>query len=194
MQTPLRLSEFVATLALAQDNAFGQPLESQLRSCVLAVWLSEAAGVGPTVRDAAYWVALLRYVGCTGHAHEVATVFGDEIAIELQRADAPQVLINLTNLGWFGDTTAIPQHVLASRMRALETGRPMLRATNSGGTAAIGPDGRVIDQLPPYERASLGARVQGMQGLTPYARWLDWPFLGLCAGGLGFLVWRAYRR
>ncbi len=120
--------------------------------------------------------------------------FGDEIAIELQRADAPQVLINLTNLGWFGDTTAIPQHVLASRMRALETGRPMLRATNSGGTAAIGPDGRVIDQLPPYERASLGARVQGMQGLTPYARWLDWPFLGLCAGGLGFLVWRAYRR
>ena len=48
---------------------------------MLAVWLSEAAGVGPTVRDAAYWVALLRYVGCTGHAHEVATVFGDEIAI-----------------------------------------------------------------------------------------------------------------
>jgi HD-GYP domain-containing protein (c-di-GMP phosphodiesterase class II) len=78
---PLRLAEFVATLALAQDNAFGQPLESQLRSCLLASWICEEAGFEREVRATAYWVALLRYVGCTGHAHEVATVFGDEIAI-----------------------------------------------------------------------------------------------------------------
>jgi HD-GYP domain-containing protein (c-di-GMP phosphodiesterase class II)/DNA-binding CsgD family transcriptional regulator len=78
---PLRLSEFVATLALAQDNAFGQPLESQLRSCLLASWLCEAAGFAPAIGETAYWVALLRYLGCTGHAHEVATVFGDEIPI-----------------------------------------------------------------------------------------------------------------
>ncbi len=81
---PLRLGEFVATLALAQDNAFGQPLESQLRSCLLASWMCEAAGYPTEVREAAYWVALLRYIGCTGHAHEVATVFGDEIAIRAQ--------------------------------------------------------------------------------------------------------------
>ena len=81
---PLRLSEFVATLALAQDNAFGQPLESQLRSCLLATWMCETAGFEEQVRETAYWVALLRYVGCTGHAHEVATVFGDEIAIRAQ--------------------------------------------------------------------------------------------------------------
>jgi HD-GYP domain-containing protein (c-di-GMP phosphodiesterase class II) len=81
---PLRLAEFVATLALAQDNAFGQPLESQLRSCLLATWICEAAGFEKEVRDTVYWVALLRYVGCTGHAHEVATVFGDEIAIRAQ--------------------------------------------------------------------------------------------------------------
>jgi HD-GYP domain-containing protein (c-di-GMP phosphodiesterase class II)/DNA-binding CsgD family transcriptional regulator len=84
LSLPLRLSEFVATLALAQDNAFGQPLESQLRSCLLATWICEAAGVEKDVRETAYWVALLRYVGCTGHAHEVATVFGDEIAIRAQ--------------------------------------------------------------------------------------------------------------
>ena len=82
--SPLRLGEFVATLALAQDNAFGQPLESQLRSCLLSMWLCEAAGFDKGVRDTAYWVALLRYIGCTGHAHEVATVFGDEIAIRAQ--------------------------------------------------------------------------------------------------------------
>lgn len=74
----------VATLALAQDNAFGQPLESQLRSCLLGVWLCEEAGYGQALRDTVYWVALLRYLGCTGHAHEVATVFGDEIAIRAQ--------------------------------------------------------------------------------------------------------------
>ena len=84
LDTPLRLAEFVATLALAQDNAFGQPLESQLRSCLLASWMCEAADSTETCRDTAYWVALLRYVGCTGHAHEVATLFGDEIAIRAQ--------------------------------------------------------------------------------------------------------------
>jgi HD-GYP domain-containing protein (c-di-GMP phosphodiesterase class II) len=81
---PVRLGEFIATLALAQDNAFGQPLESQLRSCLLGTWICEAAGFDQQVRDAVYWVAMLRYVGCTGHAHEVATVFGDEIAIRAQ--------------------------------------------------------------------------------------------------------------
>jgi HD-GYP domain-containing protein (c-di-GMP phosphodiesterase class II)/DNA-binding CsgD family transcriptional regulator len=74
----------VATLALAQDNAFGQPLESQLRSCLLATWICDAAGFDRSVRDTVYWVALLRYIGCTGHAHEVATLFGDEIAIRAQ--------------------------------------------------------------------------------------------------------------
>ena len=97
METPLRLSEFVATLALAQDNAFGQPLESQLRSCLLATWMCESAGFEQQVRDTAYWVSLLRYIGCTGHAHEVATLFGDEIAIRAQTlvhdaANPPEVI------------------------------------------------------------------------------------------------------
>jgi hypothetical protein len=81
LDSPLRLGELVATLALAQDNAFGQPLESQLRSCLLATWICEAAGFEDEVRHDANWVAMLRYVGCTGHAHEVAMVFGDDIAI-----------------------------------------------------------------------------------------------------------------
>ncbi len=81
MHTALRLGELVATLALAQDNAFGQPLESQLRSCLLATWICEKARFPRKVRETAYWAALLRYVGCTGHAHEVAALFGDEIAI-----------------------------------------------------------------------------------------------------------------
>src|SRR4051812_43208962 len=81
---PLRLGELVATLALAQDNAFGQPLESQLRSCLLASWMCEAAGFDDDLRETVYWVSLLRFIGCTGHAHEVATLFGDEIAVRAQ--------------------------------------------------------------------------------------------------------------
>jgi HD-GYP domain-containing protein (c-di-GMP phosphodiesterase class II) len=81
---PLRLGELIASLALAQDNAFGQPLESQLRSCLLASWMCDAAGLDDDVRATVYWVALLRFVGCTGHAHEVSTLFGDEIAIRGQ--------------------------------------------------------------------------------------------------------------
>ena len=81
---PLRLGEFVATFALAQDNAFGQPLESQLRSCLLASAICDEAGFDAQLSETVYWVALLRYIGCTGHAHEVATLFGDEIAIRAQ--------------------------------------------------------------------------------------------------------------
>jgi hypothetical protein len=55
-----------------------------MRSCLLATWICDAAGLDKPTRDTIYWVALLRYVGCTGHAHEVATVFGDEIAIRAQ--------------------------------------------------------------------------------------------------------------
>jgi HD-GYP domain-containing protein (c-di-GMP phosphodiesterase class II) len=81
MTEPLRLGELVATLALAQDNAFGQPLESQFRSCILASWLARAASLDAQLHEVVYWVALLRYVGCTGHAHEVSALFGDEIAL-----------------------------------------------------------------------------------------------------------------
>src|SRR4051812_5697594 len=59
LDRPLRLGELVATLALAQDNAFGQPLESQLRSCLLATWICDAAGFDEEERETAYWVALL---------------------------------------------------------------------------------------------------------------------------------------
>ena len=84
MEPPLRLAEIVATLALAQDNAFGQPLESQLRSCLLASWMCDEAGFERDLNETVYWVALLRYIGCTGHAHEVATLLGDEIAMRAQ--------------------------------------------------------------------------------------------------------------
>ena len=73
------MGKLVAVLALGQDNSFGQPLETQLRATLLAVWLAEAAGLPSQVRNTAYWTAQLRYLGCTAHAHEVAVLFGDDI-------------------------------------------------------------------------------------------------------------------
>ena len=94
---------------------------------------------------------------------------------------APTAFVNLSNIGWFGDTIAVRQHLHISRMRALEFQRPMLRATNTGATAVIDHEGRVIAQLPPFTRGVLDARVQGRDGLTPYAWWGArlglWPYL-----------------
>jgi HD-GYP domain-containing protein (c-di-GMP phosphodiesterase class II) len=75
----LSIGELIAVLTLGQDNSFGQPLESQMRSTLLAIWLAESAGLGADIQDTAYWCAQLRYLGCTAHAHEVSAMFGDDI-------------------------------------------------------------------------------------------------------------------
>ncbi len=95
-------------------------------------------------------------------------LFGEEI---IRALPAATLLINLSNTAWFGDSLAQPQHLQISRLRALETGRMMLRATNTGITAAIAPDGRVLARLPPFTTGALRVEAQGFAGLTPYARW-----------------------
>ena len=80
------------------------------------------------------------------------------------------ILANLTNLGWFGNSHALPQHLQIARMRALETARPIIRATNTGTTAVIDAHGHVQAQLPTHQEGTLRATVQGHTGLTPYAR------------------------
>lgn len=102
-------------------------------------------------------------------------LFGEEIAAQLSAAadrgtPVASILLNISNIAWFGDTIALPQHLQISRLRAMETGRPMLRATNTGATAVIDAQGKVAAALPAFTEATLAARVQGMQGLTPYIR------------------------
>ncbi|MBU9670373.1 apolipoprotein N-acyltransferase, partial [Burkholderia multivorans] len=96
-------------------------------------------------------------------------IFGEEIAATIRdNPQPPGVLVNVTNLAWFGDTIALDQHLQIARMRALETGRPMLRATNTGMTAAIDAHGRVLGQLKPFTIGSLDVRIEGTSGFTPY--------------------------
>lgn len=111
-------------------------------------------------------------------------VFGEEI-LQSVKADAPggsaSILVNVSNLAWFGDSWALRQHLQIARMRALETARPMLRATNTGMTAAIAPDGAVRAVLQDHVKGVLDVEVQGTSGLTPYVRWANLPVLLWCA-------------
>ena len=112
-------------------------------------------------------------------------LFGEELARSfVDPNNAPTLMVNLSNIAWFGDTVAIDQHLHISRMRALELGRPMLRATNTGATAVINAQGQVTHRLPSAVQGALTAEVYGVHGaVTPYARWVSvfglWPLAGL---------------
>ncbi len=95
-------------------------------------------------------------------------LFGEEL---LGALPAATLLVNMSNTAWFGDSLAQPQHLQIARLRAIETGRVMLRATNTGMTAMVGPDGSIMAALPPFTAAALVVQAQGRSGLTPYARW-----------------------
>ena len=105
-------------------------------------------------------------------------LFGAEIVRAWDVPDrAPTMLLNLSNLAWFNDSLALPQHLQIARLRAIETARPMLRATNTGATAIIDPRGRVLAQAPFNRATTLDAEVQGYEGTTPYVRYGDVPLL-----------------
>jgi apolipoprotein N-acyltransferase len=113
--------------------------------------------------------------------------FGEEIIRQLPRVT---VLVNVSNDAWFGDSFASVQHLQISQMRALETGRYMLRATNTGMTAIIDQHGRVVQVLAPFTRASLDGMARGFSGATPYVLWGNGATLAAIALmlGLGWLL------
>ena len=118
-------------------------------------------------------------------------LFGEELARRFaDTTTAPTMFANLSNIGWFGNTIAIAQHLNISRLRSLEFQRPMLRATNTGATAVIDHQGRVTASLQPYTRGVLVATVQGRSGLTPFAGWASalglWP---LALAAVAVVAW-----
>ncbi|MES1926200.1 apolipoprotein N-acyltransferase [Salinisphaera sp. T31B1] len=119
--------------------------------------------------------------------------FGYEIAKALPAAG---ILANVTNDAWFAGTTAADQHLEIARMRALEAGRPMLRAANTGISAVIDFDGRVRERTGQFEIANIQTRVQPRAGLTPYMRIGDWPLwtAGFLLTGVGLIAAIARRR
>ncbi|MDR2880487.1 MAG: apolipoprotein N-acyltransferase [Azoarcus sp.] len=112
-------------------------------------------------------------------------IFGAELISSLPEAG---LMLNLSNLAWYGVSLAQPQHLQIARARAMETGRPMLRSTNTGMTALVLPDGSVPAALPAFERGVLEVEVPAYKGLTPYARWGDVPALIVALSGIAVAV------
>jgi len=79
-------------------------------------------------------------------------------------------LVNVTNDGWFGNTFEPHQHLQIARMRAMETGRFLLRSTNTGITAIVAPDGGIVNQAPLFQASVLTGFFTPMAGITPYAQ------------------------
>lgn len=119
--------------------------------------------------------------------------FGEEVINVLPEAT---LLVNVSNDAWFGHSIAPQQHLQIARMRALETGRPLLRATNTGLTAIVDDRGEVQSVAPQFKVAALSGEIQPRQGMTPYARAGNGLVVGvftLMLGGAALLArrWRA---
>lgn len=113
-------------------------------------------------------------------------VFGEEIIFQLPEAS---LLVNTSNDAWYGESTAAYQHLQISQARALETGRMMLRATNTGATAMIDRNGEVTAHLPHFQTGILEGEAQGYTGKTPYIQFGNTLFLLLSLSGLVCLLW-----
>lgn len=103
------------------------------------------------------------------------------------------LFINISNDAWFGDSIAPHQHLEIARARALEVGRYVIRATNNGISAFIGPDGALLQTVQQFQHATLTMDVVPMGGMTPYARWGNWPIIVLALSLVGWSAWRTWR-
>lgn len=124
-----------------------------------------------------------------GVALGISICFEDAFPRAIRKSlPAAEVLVNVTNDAWFADSIAPHQHLQIARMRALEAGRPLLRAANTGISAVIAPTGQVRERAPQFEVATIEATVQPRSGATPYVRYGEAPLWILAivftAGGL----------
>lgn len=130
-----------------------------------------------------------------GQRAAVSVCYEDAFGHEVRKA-APQatLLVNGSNNAWYGDSLAPHQHLQISRMRAIETARPLVRSTTNGISALVDHRGTILGRSPQFEGYVLTGTVQPRSGTTPYVRWGDWPVLGLAFAVVGVLAWRGRGR
>ena len=125
----------------------------------------------------------------------ISICFEDAFSRDVRR-DLPEatLLVNVSNDAWFDGSHQAYQHHAIARMRALETGRYMLRATNTGISSVIGPQGQAIEVAPRAERVVLRASVTPLSGQTPYVFWGDAFIVVLALVVTGAVCYRARRQ
>ncbi|MGZ8196259.1 MAG: apolipoprotein N-acyltransferase [Methylosarcina sp.] len=120
----------------------------------------------------------------------ITSICYEDVFSERVRTGLPEgaYLVNVANDGWFGNSIEPHQHMQIARMRAMETGRFLLRATNTGLTGIVAPDGKIKNQAPLFNAVVLNGEISPMGGITPYAQWGDLPIICLIAFALGLIV------
>jgi apolipoprotein N-acyltransferase len=118
-------------------------------------------------------------------------IFPGEVADPGRR---PSVLVNITNDGWFGDTTGPRQHFHQARVRAVEQGLPLIRAANNGISAVVDPKGRVLERLDLNEKGVIDSGLPAPGDLTPYVRFGDWIFACNALGLVALIIALARRQ
>jgi apolipoprotein N-acyltransferase len=113
-------------------------------------------------------------------------IFPDRLVEEAER---PQVIINVTNDGWFGRSTGPWQHLAQARLRSIEQGLPMIRAANTGISAVIDPYGRTVRMLPLLEKGVVDSPLPEALSATPYARIGDFWLLLLTVIAVICAIW-----
>ena len=120
-------------------------------------------------------------VSADGTRLAVAICYEDAYAAELLYAlPEAALLINVSNDAWFGDSIAPHQHLQIARMRSLEVGRYAIRATNTGISAFIDSDGKVLRSGAQFEPVTMTMNVEPRKGMTPYVSGGNRPVIGLC--------------
>lgn len=131
----------------------------------------------------------------TGSGIRVATVICYEDAYGAEQLYAfpeAEIIVNVSNDAWFGDSIAPHQHLEIARMRSLEVGRPTVRSTNTGVSAFIDAEGEIVGKPgPQFRQARLTQTVQPHSGSTPYVGWGNWPVVGLSLLLLAFFWFRS---
>jgi apolipoprotein N-acyltransferase len=164
---------------------FGEyvPLESVLRGLIQLFDLPMSRNVSGAATQAPLLVG----------EHRISMSICYEVVYpELVRktVEQPDLLVTISNDTWFGASIGPWQHLQMARMRALENGRYMLRATNNGVTAVINEQGHIVASLPQFEQAVLRAQVPILAGMTPFARYGQLAVLLLVLGATAAgLLW-----
>jgi apolipoprotein N-acyltransferase len=131
-----------------------------------------------------------------GHSYGVFICYESTFADEVRHfaLNGAEVLVNISNDGWYGDTSAPWQHLDMARMRAIENHRWVLRDTNTGVTAAIAPDGRIVASAPRHVETAVLVPFNFESGTTFYTRHGDWFACACAIISFGLLVWAWWAR